>query len=162
MEHREITPALVMEADRLLSQGLDCPTVAARLGITTYLVEVIAGDEIGRGLRPPPGRANSRIMNRSPGIDAVTLRRIQRMLAGGWLRHLQIAREAGVSGNTVSEVAQGRRPISTMRYMELGEGEVFLPEALRWLSVAAEKGATFAARGGQFSGCAVERELQLD
>jgi hypothetical protein len=30
------------------------------------------------------------------------------------------------------------------------------------VSVAAEKGATFAARGGQFSGCAVERELQLD
>jgi len=130
MKRSDITTSVVMEVDRLLAEGLDCPTIAARLGISEYVVDVIAGDKIGRGRRPPAVPPCQRGKS-SPGIDAVTLRHIQRMLAVGWLNHEQIAREAGVSGNTVTEVALGRRPISTLRYMEVDEGELFVPEPIR-------------------------------
>ena len=131
MKRSEITAAVVIDIDRLLAEGLDHAAIAARLGVTEYVVGVIAGDKIGKGRRPPPGRSDRRVMNSSRGIDAVTLRRIQRMLQVGWFNHEQIAREAGVSGNLVSEVALGRRPISTLRSMEVDEGELFVPEPIR-------------------------------
>ena len=130
MKHRDITAAIVMDVDRLLAEGVGSSSIATRLGISEYVVEVIAGDKMGRG-RQPPATPSGQSAKSSPGIDAITLRRIQRMLKVGWFNHEQIAREACVSANTVTEVARGRRPISTLRYMEINEGELFVSEPVR-------------------------------
>ena len=56
---------------------------------------------------------------------------IQRMLAVGILNHSQIAREAGVSINFVTQIANGdRRAVSTLQPI-LNDGERFVPESVR-------------------------------
>jgi hypothetical protein len=71
------------------------------------------------------------------GVEAVTVRRIQRMLDVGWLNHKEIAREAGVSANFVADVASGRRQAVTLGMPILTEGEQFLPRPIRCIGCAA-------------------------
>jgi len=123
----------VEEADRLLAEKIDHAVIAARLGITEYVVEVIAGDKIGRRRKQPPQRHPSSAANPSRGVDAATIRMIQCMLAVRWLNFGQIAREAGVSRNVVEKVARDERPVvSTERPFVFQDlGEKFLPEPIR-------------------------------
>jgi len=126
-----ITAAVVEEIERFLSQQVAPEVIAKRLNVTAYVVEVIAGDESGRGQQPPPGRHDLRGVNSAQGIDAVTLRRIERMLAVGWLEHEEIGREAGVSANTVSNVALGRRPKGTTQRRRSPKGQLLLRDPIR-------------------------------
>jgi len=131
MERREITAAVVEEARRLLAAGVDPPTIATQLGITEYVLGVIA-----RGCPdnvPAPGsrRSGQRVRNARRGIDAVTIRRVQRMLEVGWLGHGEIAREAGVSLGMVTAVARGQRVAITQGKPPLEEGERFLEKPIR-------------------------------
>ena len=131
MVRAPITAALVEEIDRLLVKNVAPEVIAKRLNVTPYVVGVIAGDESGRGCQPPPGRSDCRVAKSAQGIDAMTIRRIERMLAVGWLEQEQVAREAGVSPNTVSEVALGRRPVSTARYRQSPKGQLVLRDPIR-------------------------------
>ena len=126
-----ITPAVVEEIDRLLAQKVAPEVIAQRLNVTPYVVGVIAGDESDRQREPPPGRYVRRAANSSRGIDAVTIRRIERMLAVGWLEHGQVAREAGVSANTVSKIACGKRLVSTARFKKSPKGQLILRNPIR-------------------------------
>jgi len=72
-----------------------------------------------------------RAPNSQKGIDAATIRSIQRMLGAGMLPHAEIAREAGVSTNMVSDVAAGRRQAVTMGRPPLADDERFLAEPIR-------------------------------
>ena len=47
MDHTVVTAAVITEADRLLAEGLDHATIAAQLGITEYVVGVVANDKLG-------------------------------------------------------------------------------------------------------------------
>ena len=131
MERREITAAVVAEIDRLLAEGRRHTTIAKRVGVTKYVVQVIVRDKERCG-RPTPKRCNgSRYPHRPNTTDAATVRMIQRMLEVGILRHYEIAREAGVSSNFVSLVAQGKRvPLDTSR-PPLAADERFLPVPIR-------------------------------
>jgi len=132
MDRAVISAAVVGEAERMLAEGAKRAAISARLGVTPYVVELIARN---RDLRPAdtgqPLVSKHRVANPSRGIDAVTIRMIRRMLAAGVLRQGEIAREVGVSSNMVAEVAAGKRlPVSTWRpYLQ--EGERFLPEPIR-------------------------------
>ena len=66
-----------------------------------------------------------------PGLDASTIRMIQRMLAVGILGHKAIAREAGVSPNMVTDVANGKRKAVTLSRPQLDEEEQFVREPIR-------------------------------
>ena len=133
MQRRQITAAVIMGVDRLLAQGLDHPTIAKRLGITEYVIGVVNGDEAGKGRRQPPDLYKSWARNRSLGIDAATIRMIQRMLQVGILSTGQIAREVGVSLNLVEDVAANKRlPLSAERPIVLKDlGEQFLEQPIR-------------------------------
>ncbi len=137
MIREPITAELVEEIDRLLAQGIDPATISGRLNVSEYVVRVIDGDVIGKGRRPRPGRYDSRVANSAQGIDAVTIQRIERMLAVGWLEQEQVAREAGVSPNTVSEIALGRRPVSTTRCRKSLNGQFALRDPIRCNSCGA-------------------------
>ena len=131
MYRTEITAKLVAEVERMLSEGVDHATIARRLDVTPYVVQLLADN---RDL-PPCGkqsrRGPRRVPNMQRGIDAVTIRTVRRMLEVGILRQVEIAREAGISPNMVGDVAAGRRlPVSTWRpYLQAGER--FLPEPIR-------------------------------
>jgi len=133
MDRREITAAVVEEADRLLAEGVDHAVIAARLKITEYVVQVIAGDKLRVGRRQPPQRHPSSAANPQRGVDAATIRMIQRMLAVRILNHREIARETGVSEHLVGRVAAGQRlTLSTERpavFKDLEER--FLPQPIR-------------------------------
>jgi len=131
MQHTEITAELVAEAEGLLAQGIQHAAVARRLGVTPYVVGLLAENRHRTACGKTPSRSPRRIANASRGIDAVTVRKVRRMLAAGVLRQTGIAREAGISPNMVGDVAAGRRlPFSTWRpYLQ--EGERFLPETIR-------------------------------
>lgn len=132
MERKEITSCLVAEVEKLLAQKVDVPVIADRLGITPYIVEVIANDEHRPAGHSKTHRSSSRRMpNTKSGIDASTIRMIQRMLAAGILNHKAIAREAGVSPNVVSDVASGKRKAVTSKRLHPANGEEFLPEPIR-------------------------------
>lgn len=53
------------------------------------------------------------------------------MLDAGVLSHVEIAREAGVSKNTVSDVATGERRAVTLVRPLLSNGETFLSQPIR-------------------------------
>ena len=131
MPYTTVTASVVGEIDRLLAEGLTPATISTRLNVSAYVVGVIAGDKIGRECQPPSGLSDCRAANRSDDVDAVTIRRIQRMLAVGWLNREQIAHEAGVVANTVSKVALGKRPLRTLRHMEVGDTQAVLREPIR-------------------------------
>jgi hypothetical protein len=132
MARKEITPALVDQVEGLVVEKVALPVISGRVGITEYVVAVIANDD-GRRDRPslPQRTVSRRIPNTKPGIDATTIRRIQRMLAAGILSHVEIAREAGVSVNTVSDVVTGKRKAITTKRLNSSRGEQFLPEPMR-------------------------------
>jgi len=131
MDRKLITAAVAEETDRLLAQGEDHVTIAARLKITEYVVGLMAENRENDDERSPPARSARRFPPWQKSVDAVTVRRMRRMIDIGWLNHTQIAREAGVSLNFVTKVAQGERPpISTERPV-LDKGERFLPAPIR-------------------------------
>ena len=131
MDRKPITAAVVEAADRLLAFGIDYATIAARLGITEYVVSVMAGDELRVGRPQPRDSYKRHIHNRQNTVDTTTVCMVQRMLAVGQLNRREIAREAGVSGNLVSQIAKGKRPAVTTTRVPLEEGERFLPERIR-------------------------------
>jgi len=133
MDRKQITAAVIEEADRLLAEGVDHTVIATQLGLTEYVVEVIAGDTIGRGRKQPPQKHTRRVTNAQKGIDAATIRMIQRMLAVKWMGFDQIARQAEVSRSVVKQVAAGKRlAISTGRPIVFKDlGEQFLPRPIR-------------------------------
>ena len=115
-----------------MADDVDSAAISARLGITQYVVEVIANDVDPRdGPSRPPRHDHRRVPSTKPVIDVSTIRMIQRMLAAGILKHSEIAREAGVSANTVSDVATGKRKAVTTKRLQTDEGEQFLPEPIR-------------------------------
>jgi DNA-binding CsgD family transcriptional regulator len=131
MYRTEITAELVAQAERMMTDGAKCSTIARRLGITPHVVRLLARN---RDLKPcgkKPRRVSRRVPNMQRGIDAVTIRMIQRMLEVGILRQVEIAREVGISPNMVSDVASGKRlPISTWSpYLQ--KDERFLPAPIR-------------------------------
>ena len=131
MQHKEITAAVVEEVERLLAEGIDAAVVSARVGISPYVTGVIAHGYASQGRPPAPRTSQRRILHARRGIDATTIRMIRRMLDVGILNHVEIAREAGVSPNTVSDVANGKRPALTLVHPTLDEGERFLSEPIR-------------------------------
>ena len=133
MDRKPITAAIVEEADRLLAQGVEHAVISARLGITEYVVAVMAGDELRVGRHCPEQCHSRRVLNPARAIDAATIRMIQRMLEVGILSPGQIAREAGVSGHVVNLVAKGQRQaVSTERpYVFKDLDERFLPKSIR-------------------------------
>jgi hypothetical protein len=154
IERREITAALVEEADRLLSKGVDRAVIAARLGVTEYVLEVMARDRFRNGRPQPRQQFAHGARTVQPGVDAATIRMIQRMLAVGILNYRQIAREAGVSPHIVEQVATGKRPpLSTERLRAFKDlRERFLPEPIR-CSVCSAKIAIVPCRA-----CRARRE----
>ena len=128
MHRTEITAEVVARADRLATFRIGPAMIAKRLGITRYVAGLLV-----RNASLPPRLGRLRIsgymaLNVQPGLEATTVRRIQRMIQVGWLNHTQIAREAGVSLNTVSDVASGKHlAISTDRPC-LAKGERFSPQ----------------------------------
>ena len=129
MERRPITAELIARADRLLQYGVRPATVAQRLGLTQYVVRLMARDKGRDERRPPPPRPERQAPDPRRGTDATTIRMIQRMLAAHWLDFGQIAREAGVSQVVVEGVAAGKRPaISTEQFVLLpGERVLSVP-----------------------------------
>lgn len=131
MHRTEITAAVVDQADRLLTFRLDHATIAARLGLTEYVVGVIAGDRGRDGRQQPPDRSKRHMPDRPNAMDSSVVRMVQRMLAVGMLNYSQIAREAGVSLNFVIQIANGdRTAVSTLRPV-LSDGERFVRESVR-------------------------------
>ena len=130
-QRREITAEVVQQVDRLLAEGVDHATISARLGITEYVVGVIAGDAHGHEEGEGGDHSRPHVAPRQNAVDAATVRMIQRMLAVGWLNHIQIAREAGVSPNFVSQVATGKRLVMATTRPPLDHGERFLPKTIR-------------------------------
>lgn len=131
MERTEITAEVVQAADRLTAFGIDAATIAARLRITEYVAGLLVRNASlppCLGHRQPSSR---RVKNIQAGIEATTIRLIQRMLEVGWLSHKEVAREAGVSANLVSDVACGKRTAITLSRPILNDGEEFLPKPVR-------------------------------
>lgn len=137
MDRTYVTAGIVANVEKLLSQGEEHPVVAAEVGITPYIVGLIAlnAGRAPANIKPP--KSNRRIRTVQAGVDAVTVRRIQRMLRARWLNHREIAREAGVSTNFVAGVASGRRQAVTLGSPILNEGERFLPKPTRCTACAA-------------------------
>ena len=133
MERTVIRAAVIAEVNRLLAEGVDHATIAARLDVTEYVVGVVDGDVIGKGRPQPPDLSHGRMRNNVRGVEATTIRMIQRMLQVNLLSRRQIAREAGVSLSTVEDVTAGRRmPVSTERPIVFKDlGERFLERPIR-------------------------------
>jgi hypothetical protein len=133
MQRRQVTQAVIKGVGRLLAQGVDHSIIAARLGITPYVVGVVANDKCGKGRSPRPNRSRYRSDQANSCVGSATIRMIQRLLAAHWLDFGQIAREAGVCQTIVEEVAAGRRPaITTERPFTFEDlGERFVEETIR-------------------------------
>ena len=125
MRHREITATVVAGIDRLLDQQRPCAEIATRLGVSEYLVGVIAGDRIGRQRRRPPVIVARKAPAPLRCTDAATIRMIHRMLQVNMLPQRQIAVEAGVSRRMIERIVAGERvPISSEHpfvFEDLGE-----------------------------------------
>ena len=109
MDRILITAEVVAEADLLLAFGIDHATISSRLGITEYVVGLMATDSARRGRRHPRQHSRRRVLNPRYSVDVATIRMIRRMLNAGILNHNQIAREAGVSRIVVEKIANGER-----------------------------------------------------
>jgi hypothetical protein len=131
IDRTEITAGVVDQADLLLAFRLDHATIAKRLGLTEYVVGVMAADRLRNGRRQPPDLHARHVRNRRKAVDVSIICMIQRMLAIGFLNHRQIAREVGVSMSVVTQIANGERTaVSTLRAV-LSDGERFVPESVR-------------------------------
>jgi len=131
MQRTEITAAVVSEAERMFDAGAKHGTIAGRLRLTRYVVGILARNRHVQPRGPASANVLRRIPNTQRGVDATTIRMIRRMLEVRTLPQVEIARLAGVSANTVSDVARGNRlPISTWApYLQAGER--FLQEPIR-------------------------------
>jgi len=94
MERREITAAVVEEAQRLLAEGMDPSTIATRLGITEYVADLLARNVSEKPDRIPPPRTARRVPNSQRAVGATAIRGVQRMLEAGLLSKGEIARAA--------------------------------------------------------------------
>ncbi len=132
MEHRrEITAMVVAVIDRMLAEGRRQKTITERLGVSPYVVGVIARDKERIGHPAPKEPDGDRYPNRPNTADAATIAMIRRMLDVGILFHYEIARDVGVSTNLVTQVALGKRvPLDTSR-PPLSAGERFLRRPIR-------------------------------
>ena len=131
MDRTEINARVVTEFGRLLAEGNLPVAIAARLGITPYVAGLLAQTA---GLPMPKikdRKTTRRVRNAQRGVDAATIRSIQRMLAAGLLNHSEIARETGVSSNFVDSVARGERPPRALWQPTLDAGESFLHDMIR-------------------------------
>ena len=131
LDRTEITAEVVEQADRLTASGADVATIATRLGITEYVAGLLVRNASLPARLGRPRPSSRQVANARAGLDATTVRRIQRMLEVGWLSHREIAREAGVSANAVGDVASGKRLAVTLSPPILSDGEEFLPEPIR-------------------------------
>jgi hypothetical protein len=131
MNRREITADLVHRAEQMLTVGIAVPTIAAQLGTSRYVVGVIAGDLRRPGPPPPERKVTRRIPGACRSIDVGTMRLVRRMLDARYLNLSEIAREAGVSDSTVSDVALGKRDLGQGLRPRLREGEQYVREGAR-------------------------------
>jgi DNA-binding transcriptional regulator YiaG len=131
MRRTEITAAVVSEAERMFDAGAEHATVASHLGLTPYVVGILAHNRhIQPSERTHPS-ATQRAPNSRYSVDATTIRMIQRMLDLGTLSYPEIARLTGVSKNTVGDVARGNRLPGSTRAPCLQPDERFLREPIR-------------------------------
>ena len=125
MDRRPITGSVVDEIERLLSQGIRRDVIASHLGVTKYIVQVIAEDEQDRRQAQPRQHSTAVAPRFYKFIDAATIRMVQRMLAAGDLNRSQIAREADVSPQLVQRIWKGKRlAVSAQRphvFKDIGE-----------------------------------------
>jgi len=131
----EITPELIAQAERLLAEGHPQDQIAKELGITAYVVGLIA-EQLGKSSskkpscsRKPPRQRPCQ--PRPAGLDAATIRLIQRMLALNWYHNSEIGLAARVSHDIVGAVKAGRRKAVNQARPVLSEGERFIPETIR-------------------------------
>lgn len=137
MDRTYVTADIVAKVELLLAQGVEHPAIAGETGITPYVVGLIAFSADRAPANIKPHKSGRRIRSIQAGVDATTVRRIQRMLDVSWLNHREIAREAGVSTNFVASVASGRRQAVTLGMPILNDGERFLPRPIRCAGCAA-------------------------
>jgi DNA-binding CsgD family transcriptional regulator len=126
-----ITAELVASAERLLAKGKKHGEIARELRISRYVVRLIERNARLQALCPPAPVPSDRVRNSQRGLDAATIRRVQRMLAVGILPPMAIAREAGVSKNMVQAIACGQRPAIALVPPPMDADERFLPEPIR-------------------------------
>jgi hypothetical protein len=131
MNRTAITAEVVAKAEQMMALGAKRAKIAAKLGLTPYVLRIIARY---RGQTPcgkPIERGQRHMRNSQLAIDAMTIRMIQRMLEVNILPYGEIAREAGVSFNTVNDVAAGKRLAISKRKPYLQKGEQFLAKPIR-------------------------------
>jgi hypothetical protein len=125
MERPKITPTLVQKIERLLAKGIEHAVVAGQLRVTEYVVAVIAQDEDRNVRKPRISKSHRPHPKPHQGVDAATVRMIQRMLEVGMLSQKEIAREVGTSMFLVKKIAlQQRVAVSTDKphvFADLGE-----------------------------------------
>lgn len=131
MQRTQITADVVSEAQRMLDAGAEHAAIASQLGLTPYVVGVLARNRHVHPCGESLPSATRRVANRQYGVDATTIRMIRRMLDVGILSRVEIGRLAGVSHSTVINVAHGERlPVSTwVPYLQ--PDERFLEEPIR-------------------------------
>lgn len=131
MHRKMITPDLVAEIERQLAAGCKTAEVAKHLGISCYVVEVVAHNDGPRNQPPRPSRSKMRKVPAKAGIEYVTIRMIERLLSVGVFSYTEIAREVGVSKNSVAAMATGQRTAIMLVSPMLSTGERFLPRPQR-------------------------------
>jgi hypothetical protein len=129
MKRNEITPAIVAEIEELLAAGFISVEIATYFEISRYVVEVIARDDGNRNHSAPP-RRRAGFREPKEQIDFATVRMIERLLSAGLLSHPEIAREIGVSKNTICAIATGRRAAIAFARPHLNTDERFLPRPI--------------------------------
>jgi hypothetical protein len=127
---KEITPAIVAEIEELLAAGFTSAEIAAYFEISRYVVEVVAHDDENRD-HPAPPRRRAGFKEPKEQIDHATVRMIERLLGVGLLSYPEIAREVGVSKNTICAIATGRRAAIALARPRLNVGETFMPQPIR-------------------------------
>jgi DNA-binding CsgD family transcriptional regulator len=131
MIRKEITAEIVAEIEELLAVQFTPAEIAAYFGISPYVVEVIVHDDGKRNRPAPSPRTKSGFSEPKEQIDYATVRIIKRLIMVGVLSYPEIAREVGVSKNTVCALATGRRAVITFLRPRLRAGEKFLPQPIR-------------------------------
>jgi hypothetical protein len=131
MERTQITAAVVSEAERMFDAGAKHATIAAQLGLTPYVVGILARNRHVHPCGESLPSATRRAPNSRYSVDATTIRMIQRMLDLRTLSYPAIARLTGVSKNTVGDVARGNRLPGSTRVPYLQPDERFLREPIR-------------------------------
>ena len=132
VDRPEVTAERIGQFERLLDSGVALDAAAGLMGLTPYVARLIRRHRRMPGAGPKRGnKGTHRPAHTRSGVEATTIRRIQRMLEVGWLEPTEIAREAGVSLNVVAEVATGRRDAISTTHATLDKGERFLARPVR-------------------------------